>query len=173
MAVTPEQEDYLHLLESLRKGDLDGVRLALGAPDDWANAREAYTNSNVMSLALIESPVPFVRELLALGADPNYEDLGGFPSLLNVLSGDRAEKHELLELLIEAGADVQGRGINGYTPLHMAASRDDDRAIALLLATGADHAARTNVDDYETALEVALRGGCSRAIESLRGAGGE
>lgn len=167
MAVTHEQEDYLHLLESLRNSDLEGVRLALSDPADWADARETFTNNNVMSLALIESSVAFVRELLDLGADANYEDLGGFPSLLTVLSGDRPEEYELLELLLARGADIQRRGINGYTPLHMAASKNDDRAIALLLAHGADPAARTHVDYDETPFEVARRGQHVKAMRAL------
>ena len=167
MTVTPEQEDYLHLLESLRSGDLDGVRLALNDPVDWSDARETYTNNNVMSLALIESPVAFVGQLLDLGADVNYEDLGGFPSLLTVLSGDRPEEYELLELLLARGADVNRRGINGYMPLHMAASKNDDRAIAVLLAHGADPAARTRVDYDETPLEVATRCQHAKAMRAL------
>jgi ankyrin repeat protein len=171
MAVTHEQENYLHLLESLRTGDLDGVRLALSDPADWADARETYTNNNVMSLALIESPVAFVRQLLDLGADANYDDLGGYPSLLTVLSGDRPEEYELLELLLAQGADIQRRGINGYTPLHMAASKNDDRAIEMLLAHGADPTARTRVDYEETPLELAERGRYAKAVAALRSVG--
>ncbi len=173
MAVTPEQDDYLYLIESLRKGDLEGVRLALGNPSDWATARETYTNGNVLAYALIESPVTFIRELLDLGADPNHEDLGGFPALLNVLSGDRLEKYELIELLIERGVDVQQRGVNDYTPLHMAASQDDERAIVLLLAHGADLIARTRIDEYETALELAESSRMTNAAAALRAAGAD
>ena len=173
MTVTPEQDDYLYFIDSLRRGDLEGVRLALGDPSDWANARESYTNANVLAYALIESPVPFIVELLDLGADPNHEDLGGFPSLLNVLSGDRPEKYELLELLLGRGADVQQRGVNDYTPLHMAASQDDERAITLLIAHGADLTARTRIDEYETALELAESSHMTRAAAALRAAGAD
>jgi ankyrin repeat protein len=168
MPVTPEQEDYLYLRESLRNGDLDGVRLALGDPADFADASDAYTNVNLLEHAIVESDVGFIRRLLELGADPNYEALGGFPSLINTLGGSSEKKYALLELLIAFGADVNQRGVNDYTPLHMAASLDDDRAIAILLAHGADRDARTRVDDFTTAMEEAQRAGAERAIAALR-----
>jgi uncharacterized protein len=168
MPVTPEQEDYLHLRESLRKGDLDGVRLALGDPAGFADARDAYTNVNLLEHAIVECDVDFIRRLLELGADPNYEALDGFPSLINGLGGSSEAKYELLELLIAFGADVDQRGVNDYTPLHMAASLDDDRAIAILLAHGAHRDARTRVDDFTTAMEEAQRVGAERAVAALR-----
>lgn len=109
-----------------------------------------------------------MRALIELGADPNYEDAAGFPSLLAVLSTDRVDKHELLDLLLAAGADVEQRGINDWTPLHYAAARNDTRAIELLAAHGADLAARTRIDDQTTPIEEAERRGHPQAAAILR-----
>jgi hypothetical protein len=168
MPVTREQDTYMQLVKALREGDREGVRHALDDAPDWPNAREQYCNDHVLALAVIESPIAFVRELLNLGADPNYDDLTGFPSLINVLSGDRPEKYELLEMLIARGADVNQRGVNDFTPLHVAANQDDDRAIALLVANGADMTARTRIDEYETPLETAEHGHHAKAAAALR-----
>ena len=126
-------------------------------------------NLNVLEHAIVESSVAFIRRLLELGADPNYESLVGFPSLLHALGGSSDEKYELLELLIEFGADVEQRGNNDFTPLHLAATLDDDRAIAILLAHGADRDARTRIDELTTPLDEARRMGAQRAIAALEG----
>ena len=79
-----------------------------------------------------------MRTLLELGADPNYGDHAGFPALIAALSSDRADRYELLELLLSFGADPGQRGLNDWTPLHYAAAHDDVEGIKLLLARGAD-----------------------------------
>ena len=94
-----------------------------------------------------------MRTLLELGADPNYGDHAGFPALIAALSSDRADRYELLELLLSFGADPGQRGLNDWTPLHYAAASDDTEGIELLLARGADPTARTRIDDFATPLE--------------------
>ncbi len=160
----------LHLLlhSALRDGDLEVARYALGNPLDYANARDAYLNVPVLSYAIALAPLDLVRALLEAGADPNYEDLGGFPSLLCAIDAQRSDGAALLELLLDFGADIQQRGINDYTPLHHAAARGDAEAVAVLLARGADPDARTRIDDCSTPLEEALRGKCAAAIRALR-----
>ena len=109
--------------------------------------------------------------MLEIGADPKIPVDDGFPPLIAALTSDRPDRNEILKLLLEFGADVQQRGLNGWFPLHVAAHHDDTDAIELLLSHGADVNARTNVDDYETALEESERGGKMKAIEVLRKAG--
>jgi ankyrin repeat protein len=159
---------HLRLHEALRAGDLEGVRFALGNPPDWANARDALLHLHVLAHAISHAPLALVRMLLDDGADPNFDDGDGFPSLLAVFDADRADRHELLALLLARGADPAQRGINDWTPLHVAAIRDDARAIELLLAHGADPEARTRIDDLETPLEAAERAGAQRAVAALR-----
>jgi ankyrin repeat protein len=145
------------------------VRAALGNPDDFPNCPGPMgIGPIVLEYAIYWSPVPFIRELLELGADPNYVSPGGFPSLIATLSTDRPDRIEILELLLSHGADVGQRGLNGYTPLHYAAARNECRAIELLLANGADPQARTNVDDFTTPLEIAEMGGRAEAALLLR-----
>ena len=52
---------------------------------------------------------------------------------------------ELARLLIEAGADIEGKTKNGYTALHLAAQYGHRLIIDLLLEHGADPNAQTNV----------------------------
>jgi ankyrin repeat protein len=142
---------------------------ALGDPPDFPNCRGPRgMGENILEYAIYHSPLAFIRKLLDLGADPNYDDPAGFPSLIATLSADRPDRWELLKLLLDHGADVLQRGVNGYTPLHHAAATNDVPAIELLLAHGADPGARTNVDDYATPLEEAERGNHHAAAAALR-----
>ncbi|MBR1283037.1 hypothetical protein JQ597_13405 [Bradyrhizobium sp. AUGA SZCCT0177] len=63
------------------------------------------------------SPLAFIETLLDCGANPNYPDRGGFPSLIAALSTDRPDRLELLRLLLSRGADTAQRGSNDWTPL--------------------------------------------------------
>lgn len=160
--------DHLSLHAAYKNGDLEGLRTCLGNPTDFPNnSPPPGWDSTCLDYAIYHSPLSFVRTLLELGADPNYEE-GSYPSLLAALSSARDDRHALLELLLEHGADIHQRGINDYTPLHYVANLDDPRAIGILLSYGADREARTNVDDYATPLEEAQTLGRNRAVDALR-----
>lgn len=166
MAATP-----LAIDEAYKEGDLDALREALGNPPDFPNCRgPAGMGEIVLEYAIYHSPLPFIRTLLELGADCNYDDPAGFPSLIATLSGRGAgDRHELLEMLLSSGAEVGQRGINDYTPLHYAVHERDMKSVEILLAHGADPNARTWIDDYATPLEEAEILGLTEAIEMFRG----
>ena len=122
----------------------------------------------ILEYAIYHSPFAFIRTLLDLGADPNYGDNKGFPSIIAALTTDRDDRLDIVELLISYGADIQQHGHNGYTPLHWAAAGDDVPAIELLIKNGADTTARTLVDDYNTPEEEAELLNCQQAVNALQ-----
>jgi uncharacterized protein len=154
--------------DAFKGSNLKELKAALGNPADFSNTRLDGTNAYCLEYAIYHSPVSLIRSLLELGANPNYEDAAGFPSLIAALSSERSDKREIIELLISFGADLQQRGINGWTPLHFAAAGNDAPAVSLLLSHGANRTARTNVDDFNTPLEEAEQLGCSDAVRVLR-----
>lgn len=140
--------------DAFLRGDLDALKSLLGDPPDFPNSKGASgVGEIILEYAIYHSPLPFIRQLLELGADPNYGDHVGFPSLIATLSTERADKKAILEMLLEFGADIQQYGHNDYTPLHYAACLEDVASMELLLAHGADLNARTRIDDYATPLE--------------------
>jgi ankyrin repeat protein len=155
-----------------RAGDLEALKAALGHPPDFPNCRQPFELGLGVPLeyAIYWSPRPFIAALLHLGADPNYSDSGGFPSLIAALSTDRPDRHAILELLVERGADLGQRGVNDWTPLHYAVSRRDLAAIEILLGYGADPSLKTRVDDCSTPLEDAEVMGFEDAANLLRAA---
>jgi ankyrin repeat protein len=161
--------DPMAIHQAYRRGDLEALQAALGNPADFPNCRGPWgCGEIILEYAIYHSALPSVRALLELGADPNYQDHAGFPSLIAALSSARADRYQVIELLLSFGADIQQRGVNDYTPLHYAATTDDLRAIELLLAHGADPGARTRIDHHATPLEEAQILGRSKAVQALR-----
>ena len=164
---------FEHALEG---GDLEAARHALGDPQDWPNVVDPYLGDTVLSRAIGCAPLAAIVSLLEQGADPNFQmQDDGFPALINVIHHRRDDRpelrrwhdaHDVLRTLIAAGADVHTVGLNGGTALHFACWYDDGVAVRMLLEAGADPRLPTNVDDYETPLEIAARtnGDAHRAL---------
>src|SRR5918993_2340016 len=152
VVLSEAQQSYMRLERAMREGNLDATRAAVDA-DGFPNVRDPLTWTHLLALAISWSPLPFVRDLLDLGADPNFEAADGFPAVYGALSTERADRLELVKLLLARGADPNARGINDYTPLHLAVSQHDEAAMRLLLAHGADPALPTRIDQCATPLE--------------------
>jgi uncharacterized protein len=163
-----EKVDFHALHVAFQRGDLEAVKAALPDLDGFPNATFRPCHDWPLIYAIYHSPVAFIRQLLELGANPNIEVDDGFPPTIAAAMSDRPERNEILKLLLEFGADVHQRGLNGWLALHCVAQKDDPEAIELVLRYGADVNARTNVDDYETALEESERGGKKKAVEALK-----
>ena len=120
-----------------------------------------------LEYGVYHSPLPFIRTLLEIGAEPNPSDHDGFPPLIAALSCSRAQPGspgrkdvvEIIRLLLEFGADSSLRGLNDYTALHMAVAERNQDAVEILLAAGADPHLRTRIDDDETPREMAEHAG--------------
>ena len=128
-----------------------------------------------LEYAIYHTPLPFIRTLLEIGADPSPVDQAGFPPLIAALSCSRPQPGapgrpdvvDIIELLLSFGADPNQRGLNDYTPLHMAVSERNLPAIELLLKGGADPRRRTRIDDCETPREMAEKVGLRKIVELL------
>lgn len=161
---------------AFRAGDLRALRDALGDPPEFPNVFGGPgITCSLLQYAIYHSPLAFVRDLLEAGADPNYDDHDGFPSVIAALSSGqsapgatpRLDVPAVVGVLLAAGADVNQRGLNDSTPLQWAAGQGDAAMVEQLLAHGADPHLRTRIDDYETAREMAERAGHYQIAETL------
>lgn len=162
-----EYEQFKKIDAAFRDGDLSALRSTVDDPDSFPNGPLPPAFGNCLEYAIYHSPLGFIRTLLELGADPNFDDNSGFPPLIAALSARRAEPGApartdvlaILELLLSFGTDPNQRGLNDYTPLHMAVGERNLPALRLLLERGADPLLRTRIDDYGTPREMAESAG--------------
>jgi uncharacterized protein len=153
--------------DAFRQGDLDALRAAVDDPATVPNGRMPDTIGSCLVYAIYHSPLRFIRTLLELGADPNAPVDDGFPPLIAALScaqaapgaHTRTDVDEILRLLLSFGADPDQRGLNDYTPLHMAVAVRQPLAVQILLDGGADPDLRTRIDECQTPAEMAKGAG--------------
>ncbi len=153
-----------------QEGNLDALLILLNDPPDFPNQPPTgplHIAEIPLEYAIYHSPIAFIQTLIDFGADPNYEGHAGFPSLIAALSTDRRDVAEILALLLDAGAHIQQKGVNGFTPLHYAAAYQTPDLVQLLLDRGADPNVRTDIDDYTTPLEEAVAQNRREAVAIL------
>jgi ankyrin repeat protein len=152
--------------EAFAAGDIAALRAAVDDPPGFPNNVMPLAVGPILTYAIYWSPLRFIEELLAIGADPNGHDNDGFPPLIAALckthpqpgSRPRDDVVDVMARLLDAGADPNQRGINDWTALHMAVAETNVDAVRLLLARGADRELRTRIDDCDTPLEMARAG---------------
>jgi len=168
--------DFNKIDAAFKAGDLDALTSLIGALQGFPNVSPPHDaiGCSVLEYAIYHSPVEFIGALLQLGADPNYEEHDGFPSLIAAHSSGRSPAviREIMTLLLEFGADIDQQGFNDYTALHRAAAEGDEDLVEFLLASGASASIRTRIDDKETPAEVAEAAGHPAVAERLRRAAG-
>ena len=173
--VKPEHERFLRIDAAFHAGDLAALRAAVEDQENFPNGLMPAGIGPCLEYAIYHSPLVFIQTLLELGADPNPTDHIGFPPLIAALactrsqpgSPARADVIDIMRLLLRFGADPNQRGVNDYTPLHMAVAEGNLPAVRLLLESGADPESRTRIDDYETPREMAVKAGSIEIAEVL------
>lgn len=171
-----EADRFFRLDAAFRAGDLATIARELGAQAGFPNVIAHPAIGSCLTYAIYHGPASLVAALLDAGADPSWPDDDGFPPLIAALtcaedapgSPARTDVDELLELLLDHGADTAQRGVNDYTPLHLAAAQGNLRAVQILLDRGADPDSVTRIDDRETPLEIASVAGHDAVAEVLR-----
>jgi uncharacterized protein len=178
--MTPEERCAEHakltrINEAFLAGDLEALRAAVDDPALIPNGPMPLTIGGCLVYAIYHSPLAFIRTLLEIGADPNPPVNDGFPPLIAALTMSeegpgtkrRTDVDDVIRLLLSAGADPNQRGINDYTPLHMAVAHRNGLAVLRLLEGGADPDLRTRIDDYETPGEMAAAAGLTEMADLL------
>jgi len=157
----------LRIHNAFKENDFEQLRNLLGSSQDFPNCHlEDF--GHLLEYAIYHSSLSFIRKMLEAGAEPNYEDHAGFPSVIAALSSEREDRKDIIDLLLKYGGDINQRGINDWTPLHWAAANDDVKLIEYLFEKGADHTLRTGIDDMATPLEEAEILGCKGSVKILR-----
>jgi ankyrin repeat protein len=106
-----------------------------------------------------------IRYLLDHGASVSRPGKNRFPPLVFVSRGDKSERPDKVQLLLDYGADVNALGPKGRTALHYAAVVGHVKVMEVLLEYGADLKLRDQ--DGQTALTLARAAGKTAAVALL------
>jgi len=149
--------DYDFAVEVLKSGD--GARLEELAllVEGFPDGVDSFIGRRWIINAIDVGAMNSIQWMLAKGVDLSFRDEEGYTPLLAAIERRRGDRYEVLKLLLDAGAPINRKGINDWTPAHMAAARDDVQALRLLVAHGADLTIRTEIDHYATPLEEARK----------------
>lgn len=138
---------------------------AQGADVNWRNPD--WRLATPLHKASEHGHLDVVNALLDMGADANKSSQLGWSALhYACFSGSNLD---VVARLVRQGLDVNGVTETGYTPLHMCAFKGNHKAIELLVAAGADKAAREKYHEVNPAELVMLQSGL-RLAQTCAGA---
>ncbi|HUQ39136.1 MAG TPA: ankyrin repeat domain-containing protein [Acidimicrobiales bacterium] len=158
--VTPDMDQF----EAAAIGNADRLAELLDR-DPAAKDRFAPDGFTALQLAAFFGRVDATQVLLDHGADPSPVARNDM-KVQALHSATAGRHHEVVELLLAAGADVNARQQGGWTPLMQAAHHGDMELVDMMLAYGADPTA--TVDDGRDAAALAAEGGHDAVAEILR-----
>ena len=133
----------LSVFEAAAFGRLERLRAILGEDPGQATALSG-DGFSALHLAVFGGQEKAVRLLLEHGADPNALSTNEEVRVPPLGTAAFVRSLPLARLLLDSGADVNGRGEGGFTALHSAAQNGDEELARLLLERGADPSLTTD-----------------------------
>jgi ankyrin repeat protein len=157
-------EAQVGIFAAAAKGQTDELRSLLENDPSLVNTHspDGFTP---LGLAAFFGHPETVQALLTAGADVNLTSRESMkmPPLGSAMA---VQRNDIAQILIEHGANVNGKAVNDLTALHTAAARGNLEAAKLLLDHGADiNAAST---DGKTPLAYAEEHNHSEMVEFLK-----
>jgi ankyrin repeat protein len=130
-------DDRLSVFEAAAFGRLDALGRILD--DDSAHSTALSGDGfTALHLAIFGGQEEAARLLLERDADPNALSTNEAVRVPPLGTAAFVRSVPLARLLLDSGADVNGRGEGGFTALHSAAQNGDEEFARLLLERGAD-----------------------------------
>ncbi len=152
--------------QALQRKDLDAIRQRVLSEPGYLKSRDYIGNTPLLTV-IAHDCLELVELMLLHGADPNIAVDDGYTCLLTAIESEGAESDAIVARLIESGANIHKSGINGWTPLHMAAARNQLKKAARLLDAGAQIDQRKEIDGEETPLMEAAYCGHPEMVKLL------
>ena len=147
-------DDELSVFEAAAFGRLERLRRIL---DDDPGQAKALSGDGftALHLAIFGGQEEAARLLLEHGADPKALSTNEAVRVPPLGTAAFVRSVPLARLLLDSGANVNGRGDGGFTALHSAAQNGDEDFARLLLERGADPSLAT--EDGKLAGDFGLR----------------
>jgi ankyrin repeat protein len=149
--------DYEALMEFLKSGGEDDFEALARQLAHFPHGVDDFLGRRWIINAIDCGSKASVAWMLVKNVDLAFRDDEGYTPLHCAIDRKADDRYEVLEMLLKVGAPVNLKGINDWTPAHMAVSRDDAEALKILVGHGADLSIRTEIDDHATPLEEARK----------------
>ena len=163
----PSYKELCEIHNWLKGSDLDQLEFASQVVDSFPYEKDGCFGSPWIVHAISSGSLKSVKWMIEKGVSLQPVANDGYPPVISCIELEGKEKYGILRLLIDAGANINERGINGWTPLHMAAVRDDEMSMRILLEAGADRTITTEIDDDATAEEEARNLGHNESADFI------
>lgn len=126
------------LINAVQAGDVPAVLNLLNAGGN-VNSRDAQGETLLMLASTLGS-LPLIRVLINAGADVNSVNESGWSALTRALYNPNLKRGypEVVEALIDAGANIEASIGYGVRPLMLAAGYGETASVELLIKSGAD-----------------------------------
>lgn len=163
--------DYNYYIKILRSGEIEKLEELCIIDDSFPDGVDSLVERRWIINAIDCGSIRSIKWILDKKVNIVFRNEEGYTVLHSALERNSLDKYEVIELLIKAGADINLKGPNDWTPSHAAAAKNDVLALKIFVKYGADLTIRTAIDDYATPLEEARMlnefGDCSDAITFL------
>jgi ankyrin repeat protein len=159
--------DFEIVMGIMKSGDVTQLEELAALDESFPDGVDSFIGRHWILTALDVAPLRTIDWMLSRGVDLTFRDDEGYTPLLAAIESRRPDRVELLGRLLAAGAPVNKKGINDWTPAHMAAARDDVEVLKVLVAAGADLSIRTDIDECATPLEEAKSLRSAKAVAYL------
>lgn len=166
--MTVPKSDYDAIILALQIGDIDTLNDIAEIVDTFPDGVDDFIGRQWIVNAIDIGSISAIRWMLDQHVALTFPNPDGFTVLQCCIDRINPDRHEVLALLIEAGADLNERGFNDWTPLHEAAIRDEFAIIRMLIDAGADATVRTKIDDCTTPEEEARLLGHTNSADLIR-----
>ena len=147
----------------------------LGQNPEDAAVDASNNPNNQLSIAIGRRDVAAAKAALDKGADPNLK-LGSSTLLMSTIQqsqrGNSKEFQEIVQALLDKGADVKATNKRGYTALMLAAFAGNSESVEVLLAAGSDVDARPDRRKVTALIQGAMSGN-PKVIRVLLAAGAD
>jgi len=158
-----EYEQFKTIDAAFRAGDLAARRTAVDDPGSVPDGPMPLAIGPCLEYAIYHSPLPFIRTLLEMGADPNP----GRPCRISAADRGVIVQPAPARRSWKAGRHRHRQAAALVRSRSQSASERNLPAVEILLDAGADPRLRTRIDDCETPREMAEQVGLRETAELL------
>ena len=162
-----DERKYDQIFEMLERGSIEELEKIAQTTESFPCGKDDFIERFWITNAIDCGSLEAIRWMLSKKVPLDFRDDEGYTPILSAIDREKTDKYEVLELLINNGAPINKQGINDWTPLHMAAARNDIKALDILVKHGANLTIKTRIDNYATPLEEARSLGRKEAVRFL------